>query len=108
MSEFNREKISLRTNIIGICTNVLLFVFKFLVGTISNSVSIVADSYNNLTDSFSNIISMIGVYFSNKPADEEHPYGHGRIEYIAAFVVAFLVLQVGFLTFISSIKKLFL
>ena len=103
----SREKISIRTNIIGIGVNILLFVFKFFVGTISNSVSIVADSYNNLTDSLSNIISMLGVYLSNKPANDKHPYGYGRIEYIAAFIVSFLVLQVGILTLISSIRKFF-
>lgn len=101
-----RKKISLRTNIVGICVNILLFVFKFFVGTISSSISVVADSYNNLTDSLSNIISMVGVVLSNKPADKDHPFGHGRIEYIAAFVVAFLVLQVGVLSLIAAVKKI--
>lgn len=107
MVDSDREKISFKTNIVGICVNILLFVFKFVVGSISKSISIITDSFNNLTDSFSNIISLIGVYLSNKPADKDHPFGHGRIEYISAFVVAFLVLQVGVFSFVGSIKKLF-
>lgn len=107
MNENERKIVSLKASIIGIVVNAFLFIFKFLVGYLSHSISITADSYNNLTDSLGNIISMAGVFLANKPADEKHPYGYGRLEYIAAFVVAFLVVQVGFFTFTGSVKKIF-
>ena len=106
------NRISVRTaygilsSIVGILCNVLLFVVKFTIGMVLNSISVTADAFNNLSDAGSSIISFIGVRMAGKPADEDHPFGHGRIEYICALVVAFLVIQVGFSFFTDSIKKI--
>ena len=78
----------------GIFCNVFLFVVKFAVGLVAHSVSVMADAFNNLSDAGSSIISFVGVKMAEKPADEDHPFGHGRIEYIAALVVSFIVLEV--------------
>ena len=96
------NKMSVRTayglvaSIVGIFCNVLLFIVKFVVGIWLHSISVIADSFNNLSDAGSTIISFVGVKMASKPADEEHPFGHGRMEYIAALIVAFLVVEVGF------------
>ena len=106
------EKMSVRTaygvlaSIVGIFCNVLLFIVKFIVGSLMNSISIVADGFNNLSDAGSSIISFVGVKMANKPADEEHPFGHGRMEYIAALVVAFLVIEVGLSFLKDGIHKI--
>lgn len=80
---------------VGIACNLLLFLLKLTAGLILHSVSVVADALNNLSDAGSSIISLIGVRMAGKPADAEHPFGHGRVEYITALVVAFLVIEVG-------------
>ena len=106
------EKVSVRTaygvlaSIVGIFCNVFLFAVKFVVGFILNSVSVTADAFNNLSDAGSSIISFVGVKMAEKPADRDHPFGHGRIEYIAALVVSFLVLEVGFTFLKDSIGKI--
>ena len=82
--------------IIGIIVNFLLFLIKFSVGTLVSSIAVTADAFNNLSDTASSIITIVGFNMSNKPADEEHPFGHGRIEYLSALVVAFMVMLVGF------------
>lgn len=98
------EKVSVRTaygvlsSMVGIFCNVLLFVVKWLIGYVMHSVSVMADAFNNLSDAGSSIIGLVGVKMASKPADEDHPFGHGRLEYIAALIVSFLVMQVG-LTF---------
>ena len=106
------EKVSVRTaygvlaSVTGIFCNVFLFVVKWTVGFLIHSISVMADAFNNLSDAGSSIIGLVGVKMAEKPADEEHPFGHGRIEYIAALIVAFLVLQVGFTFFKDSIGKI--
>ena len=106
------EKVFVRTaygvlaSIVGIFCNVFLFAVKFVVGFILNSVSVTADAFNNLSDAGSSIISFVGVKMAEKPADRDHPFGHGRIEYIAALVVSFLVLEVGFTFLKDSIGKI--
>lgn len=106
------EKVSVRTaygvlaSIVGIFCNVFLFTVKFVVGFILHSVSVTADAFNNLSDAGSSIISFVGVKMAEKPADRDHPFGHGRIEYIAALVVSFLVLEVGFTFLKDSIGKI--
>ncbi len=106
------EEIQVRTaygvlaSIVGICCNILLFAVKFLIGFLLGSISVMADAWNNLSDAASSIISYIGVKMAEKPADEEHPFGHGRIEYIAAFVVSFLIMEVGLSFLKTSIDKL--
>lgn len=92
---------------VGILCNVLLFGAKLFIGLLVNSISVMADAFNNLSDAASSIVGFVGVKMAEKPADDDHPFGHGRIEYISAFIVAFLVIQVGFSLFKSSIGKVF-
>ena len=106
------NKMSVRTayglvaSIVGIFCNVLLFAVKFVTGLWLHSISVIADSFNNLSDAGSSIISFAGVKMASKPADEEHPFGHGRMEYIAALIVAFLVIEVGFSFLKDAIGKI--
>lgn len=101
-----RTRYGLMTSIVGICCNLLLFTAKLLTGMLVHSIAIMADAFNNLSDAASSIIGFVGVKMAEKPADEDHPFGHGRMEYIAAFVVAFLVIQVGFSLLKTSIGNI--
>lgn len=101
-----RTQYGVLSSMVGICCNLLLFAVKLTVGAVIHSISVMADAFNNLSDAASSIISFVGVKMAEKPADEDHPFGHGRIEYISAFIVAFLVIQVGFSLFKSSIGKI--
>lgn len=101
-----RTRYGLMASVVGICCNVLLFIAKLSMGVLLGSISVMADAFNNLSDAASSIIGFIGVKMAGKPADEDHPFGHGRVEYIAAFIVAFLVIQVGFSLFKTSIGKI--
>ncbi|MBQ8503772.1 MAG: cation transporter [Clostridia bacterium] len=101
-----RERLGVTSGIVGIICNVILCVFKFLVGAVTNSVSITADAMNNLSDAGSNIVTIAGAKLSNKPVDKEHPFGHGRMEYISALVVAFLIFMMGFELAKSSVEKI--
>lgn len=92
---------------VGIFCNLLLFASKLVTGMLIHSISVMADGFNNLSDAASSIIGFVGMRMAGKPADEDHPFGHGRIEYIAAFVVAFLVIEVGFSLFKTSVGKIF-
>lgn len=91
---------------VGIFCNLLLCIIKITVGLISGSISIAADGFNNLSDMGSSIITMIGFKLAGKPADSDHPFGHGRMEHMSAFVVAILILLVGIELFKSSVKTL--
>ena len=102
-----RTQYGILTSMVGISCNMLLFAAKLFIGLLVNSISVMADAFNNLSDAASSIIGYIGVKMAEKPADDDHPFGHGRIEYIAAFIVAFLVIQVGFSLFKTSIGKVF-
>ena len=93
-------------SIVGIVLNVLLFGAKFFVGTVFASVSIIGDAVNNLSDAGSQFISLISFRIAAKPADREHPYGHGRIEYVASLLVSFLILYIGIDLLIESIAKI--
>lgn len=93
--------------VVGVVCNLLLFAMKLTAGIISGSVSIIADAFNNLSDTGSSLITIIGYKMSVKPADKEHPYGHGRIEYMSGFIVAVLITLVGAELLKSSIKKIF-
>lgn len=101
-----RTRYGILSSIVGILCNVLLFGIKLLIGMLMHSIAVMADAFNNLSDAASSVISFVGVKMAGKPADKEHPFGHGRMEYIAAFIVAFLVIQVGFSFFKSSAGKL--
>lgn len=93
-------------SIVGMLSNTLLFLIKLFVGILSNSVSVTADAFNNLSDFASSLITMIGFKMASKPADKEHPFGHGRIEYLSALVVAFMVMLVGFQFIKTSYDKI--
>ena len=95
------------SSIVGIVCNVILFGAKLLIGLLVGSISVMADAFNNLSDAASSIVGLVGVRMAEKPADRDHPFGHGRIEYIAAFIVAFFVIQVGFSLFKTSVGKIF-
>ena len=101
-----RTRYGMLASVVGIFCNVLLFSVKLTIGLILSSLAVTADAFNNLSDAASSIISFIGVKMAGKPADAEHPVGHGRIEYIAALIVSFLVIEVGFTFFKSSISKI--
>ena len=92
--------------LVGIVCNLLLFAAKLLIGTISGSVSITADAVNNLSDASSSIVTSIGFRLAQKPEDDEHPYGHARIEYLTGLAVAALILVIGFQLAKSSISKI--
>ena len=101
-----RTRYGMLASVVGIFCNVLLFSVKLTIGLILSSLAVTADAFNNLSDAASSIISFIGVKMAGKPADAEHPFGHGRIEYIAALIVSVLVIEVGFTFFKSSISKI--
>lgn len=92
--------------VVGIVCNVLLFLMKIAVGTIFGSVSITADAINNLSDASSSIVSLMGFKMADKPADEEHPYGHGRFEYLSGLLVAVLIIVIGVELFRGSLDKI--
>lgn len=101
-----RQQYGKLAGITGIITNLLLFVMKITVGAIFNSIAIIADSINNLSDSASSIVTLVGFKLSGKPADEKHPYGHARIEYIAGMIVSFIILVLGLQLAKSSFNKI--
>ena len=94
------------SGIVGILCNLLLCVLKFICGTVSHSVSITADAANNLSDASSNIVTVIGAKIASKPVDNDHPFGHGRMEYISALIVDFFIFLMGFELGKSSIEKI--
>lgn len=100
-----RTSYGILSSIVGMICNLILFIIKLLVGFFINSISVMADAFNNLSDAASAIISFIGVKLAARPADKEHPFGHGRFEYISALAVAFLILQVGFSLLKTSFNK---
>lgn len=103
------EKVRLRYGVLsgvtGIVLNIILSVFKMIFGAISNSISIIADGANNIFDAISSIISLVGFKISGKPADDEHPFGHGRIEYVSALTLAFFIMIMGVELIKTSIDK---
>lgn len=101
-----REKYGFITSICGIAINLILFAVKLFAGIICGAVSVTADAFNNLSDAVSSLISLLGFKISSKPKDEEHPFGHGRMEYVASFAVAVLILFVGYELLSSSIEKI--
>lgn len=102
----SREKIIVRTSVIGIAVNLMLAAFKAAVGLISNSIAVVLDAVNNLSDALSSIITIIGAKVAGKKADKDHPLGHGRSEYISALVVAGIVMYAGITSLVESVKKI--
>ena len=104
--ELQRDRIIVRTSVIGIAANVLLAAFKAGVGLIANSIAVVLDAVNNLSDALSSVVTIIGTKLANRRPDRKHPLGHGRIEYLSAMIVAALVLYAGITSLVESIKKI--
>lgn len=102
----NREKIIVKTSVIGIITNLLLTIFKMLVGLLSNSIAITLDAVNNLSDAISSGVTIVGTKLALKQPDKKHPYGHGRIEYLSATIISIIVLYAGGTALYESIKKI--
>lgn len=100
------EDYGVMSGIVGIVCNLVLSVFKFIVGNLSGSISVTADALNNLSDMASNSVTIAGTKLASKPVDKEHPFGHGRLEYISALVVSGLILVMGFELAKSSIEKI--
>ncbi|MDO5118189.1 MAG: cation diffusion facilitator family transporter [Eggerthellaceae bacterium] len=101
-----RTRIGAFAGAVGIVCNVILCAAKILIGAVAGSVSIIADGVNNLSDAASNIISLFGFKLAGKPADRDHPYGHGRFEYLSGLIVAVLILVIGVELLKSSVEKI--
>lgn len=101
-----RERYGVIAGGVGIVCNIILCLFKFVIGYLTGSVAITADAVNNLSDAGSNVVSIAGAKLSNKPVDKEHPFGHGRMEYVSALVVAFLIFLMGFELAKDSLDKI--
>lgn len=101
-----RQKLGILSGLVGIGFNLLLFMIKLLAALLSQSVSILADAVNNLSDAGSSVVTIIGFRLAGQKPDEEHPFGHGRIEYVAGLVVAFLIFGMAVELFRSSVKKI--
>lgn len=101
-----REQYGTLSSIVGMACNIGLFIVKFIMGTISNSVAVTSDAFNNLSDCMSCIVTLASYKLAAQPADKDHPFGHGRIEYLSSLVVATLILLVGFEFLKTSFSKL--
>ena len=101
-----RNRVIIRTSILGILANLLLAGFKAAVGLLSNSIAVIMDAVNNLSDALSSVITIIGTKLAGRKPDKKHPYGHGRTEYITATVIAVIVLYAGVTSLVESVKKI--
>ena len=101
-----REKVVIKTSIISIISNIVLAGFKAFVGFLANSIAIISDAINNLSDALSSIITIVGTKLAGKDPDREHPYGHGRIEYMTSLIVSAIVLYAGITALVESVKKI--
>ncbi len=102
----DRNKVIVKTSIVGIIANLFLVAFKAAVGLVSNSIAVILDAVNNLSDALSSVITIVGTKLANKLPDKKHPLGHGRIEYFSAMIVSALVLYAGITSAVESIKKI--
>ena len=103
----SRDKVIIRTSVIGIAANVLLAAFKAVIGLASNSIAVVLDAVNNLSDALSSIITIVGTKLAGKLPDKKHPLGYGRVEYLSAMLVSGIVLYAGITSAVESVKKIF-
>ena len=101
-----REKYGVLGGILGIICNLVLFVLKLVIGSIMGSMAITSDAFNNLSDTGSSVVSILGAKISNKQPDKDHPFGHGRFEYISSLVVSFIIMLVGFNLLTDSVDKI--
>ena len=104
-SDFRTKKI-IQTGIVGIVTNILLAAFKAVIGLITNSIAIVLDAVNNASDVESSVVTIAGAKLSKKEPDKEHPFGHGRIEYLSAMIIAVIILYAGITSAVEAVKKI--
>ena len=102
----DRSRNIIRVSFIGIAANVVLAAFKAVVGIITGSIAIVLDAVNNLSDAFSSIVTIVGTKIASKPPDKKHPYGHGRVEYISAIVIAIIVILAGVTAFREAVSSI--
>ena len=102
----DRERVIVRTSVVGIVTNVLLAGFKAAVGLLSNSIAVTLDAVNNLSDALSSVVTIIGAKLAARRPDKKHPLGYGRIEYLSAMIVAAIVLYAGLTSLVESVKKI--
>lgn len=100
-----REDYTILSGALGIINNLLLFIVKLTIGLVINSIAIISDAFNNLSDLGTSVITIFGAKLSNRPPDREHPYGHGRFEYVASLVVSFIIFAVGIQLLRSSFNK---
>lgn len=100
-----RERYGTLSSVVGIVCNIILFVAKFAMGTIAGSIAIISDGFNNLSDCASCVVTLFGYKMAAKPADKDHPFGHGRVEYLTSLVIAIVIIMVGFELFTGSIDK---
>ena len=104
--EMNRDRVIIRTSVIGILANVFLAAFKAVIGIVSNSIAVTLDAVNNLSDALSSIITIVGTKLAGKHPDKKHPFGYGRIEYLSAMIVSGIVLYAGITSAVESVKKI--
>lgn len=102
----NRNKVIVRTSVIGIIANVFLAAFKAVIGLTANSIAIVMDAVNNISDAASSVITIIGTKLAGREPNKKHPFGYGRIEYLSAMIISVLVLYAGVTAFVESVKKI--
>ena len=102
----SRDKIIIKTSVIGIFANIFLVIFKAMVGFLTHSIAITLDAVNNLSDALSSVITIVGTRLAGKPADKDHPFGHGRVEFLSSLSISAIVLYAGITSLIESIKKI--
>ncbi|MBQ8961785.1 MAG: cation transporter [Ruminococcus sp.] len=104
--DLSRDRVIIRTSVVGIAANVFLASFKAVIGLLSHSIAIVLDAVNNISDAGSSLITIIGTKLAGKQPDKKHPWGHGRIEYISAMLISVIILYAGVTSFVESVKKI--
>lgn len=105
-AHLDRQRIIIRTSIIGIIANLLLATFKAVIGILSNSIAVTLDAVNNMSDALSSVVTIIGTKLAGKPPDKKHPLGYGRIEYVTTMIIAAIVLYAGITSLTESIDKI--
>ena len=101
-----REKVVIKVSVISILSNIVLALFKAIVGVLANSIAIITDAVNNLSDALSSIITIVGTKLAGRAPDKKHPYGYGRIEYMTSLIVSAIVMYAGITAFVESVKKI--
>lgn len=102
-----REKYGTLSSIVGVICNIFLFVLKYVMGTLSNSIAVISDAFNNLSDCASCVVTLLGYKMAAKPADKDHPFGHGRMEYLTSLIIAAVIFVMGIELFKDSLDKIF-